>query len=241
MVSNGIVIQNLSKHFQDIKAIDNLEIEIAKGNIVGLLGPNGAGKTTLIRLLCGIMRPDTGCFLLYDFNSNSNLEDIKRLTGLLPEEAALYDKLSIKEYAEFIGSLYGLDRETIRIRFEKLSTRLEIYQLKDRLIETLSKGQKQKVSLIVALLHEPNVLLLDEPMANLDVVAQREVKKIIQEYKSQDRIIIIASHLLDNIKATCDEVIVINKGTILKKGPIQSIFNSDQQIEDQYLQLFGGD
>jgi len=237
----GIQVNHLSKEFGTIRALDDVNFSMPQGHIIALVGPNGAGKSTLIRLLTSIMTPTSGSAIIYGNDTVTQADEVKRKTGLLPEESALYDKLTVFEYCEFIGALYDMNKKEIREEFDKLARRLDIHTMEDRLIETLSKGQKQKVSLIVAFLHSPLLLLLDEPMANLDVISQIEVKKMLREYRSQDRSIVIATHLLENVKDLCEMIVVIDKGRIRFVGTLEEFTEGEAGIEDAYLKYFGGD
>ena len=236
----GIQVNHLSKEFGTIRALDDVNFSIPQGHIIALVGPNGAGKSTLIRLLTSIMSPTSGSAIIYGNDTVTQADEVKRKTGLLPEESALYDKLTVYEYCEFIGALYDMNKGEIREKFDILARRLDIHTMEDRLIETLSKGQKQKVSLIVAFLHSPLLLLLDEPMANLDVISQIEVKKMLREYRSQDRSIVIATHLLENVKDLCEMIVVIDKGRIRFVGSLEEFTEGEVSIEDAYLKYFGG-
>lgn len=233
----GIKAYNLKKEFNDIVAVDKLSFEIDAGQIVGLLGPNGAGKSTLIRLLAGIMAPTSGTAIINNHDLIKEKNEIKRLTGILPEEYALYEKLSVFEYIEFIATLYDMDNNDIVKKFNQLTKLLEISDLKNRLIETLSKGQKQKVALIASIIHDPEILFLDEPLANLDVKAQRVVKNMIDRYRSNSRLIIIATHLLSNVQAICDRVMIIDQGSLLYNDKLSKFNSGHEKIEDAYLEL----
>lgn len=237
----GIQVNHLSKEFGTIRALDDVNFSMPQGHIIALVGPNGAGKSTLIRLLTSIMSPTSGSAIIYGNDTVTQADEVKRKTGLLPEESALYDKLTVYEYCEFIGALYDMNKREIREKFDILARRLDIHTMEDRLIETLSKGQKQKVSLIVAFLHSPLLLLLDEPMANLDVISQIEVKKMLREYKSRDRSIVIATHLLENVKDLCEMIVVIDKGRIRFVGSLEKFTEGEISIEDAYLKYFGRD
>ncbi len=234
-LQDGIKINSLSKTFADVKALDSITLKINRGKIVGLVGKNGAGKSTLVRLLSGVMKPTSGTATILGFDIHSNIDDVKRITGLLPEEYALYEKLSIFEYVEFIAKLYDLSDNIIEDRFNELSKKLDIMNLRNRMIETLSKGQKQKVAIITSLIHEPDVVFFDEPISNLDVQSQRVVKQIIKEYRNSSKIIIIATHLLSNIETSCDDIIIIDAGKILFNGSIDEFKKSHDTLENAYL------
>lgn len=235
----GIELHSLCKIFGEIKALWDVNISIPKGKIVGLLGRNGAGKTTLVRLLSGVMRPSSGTAKVYGFDLNSQLEDVKRNTGLLPEEYALYDKLSVFEYVEFIAKLYDLSSEELKERFALLSSKLGIFELRNRMIETLSKGQKQKVAIITAMIHEPKVLFFDEPITNLDVQSQKVVKQLIRDYKDQSRVIVIATHLMTNVEEICDDLLIIDNGKILFSGSVKAFQGKFESLEAAYLSFTG--
>ncbi|MCY3410886.1 MAG: ABC transporter ATP-binding protein [Candidatus Heimdallarchaeota archaeon] len=239
-MDTGIDIVNLSKEFGEVKALQSINVSIPRGKIVGLLGPNGAGKSTLVRLLSAVMRPSSGTAKVYGYDLISESKQVKSITGLLPEEYALYEKLTIFEYVEFIGKLYNMDDQTIQQRFLEYSSKLQINDLQNRLIETLSKGQKQKVAIITALIQEPQVVFLDEPIANLDVASQKVVKQIILSYKSQNRIILIATHLLENVSTICDDLLLIDEGRILYSGSIETFQKSHLSLEEAYLEYLEG-
>lgn len=234
----GITAMNLRKEFGEVVALDSVSFEVPRGSIVGLLGPNGAGKSSLVRLLSGINRPTSGSAAIYGHDLENEKEQVKRITGLLPEEYALYDKLSVREYIFFIGSLYDLNTSQINERFIELAGRLDLIDIQYRLIETLSKGMKQKVAIIASIIHDPKVLFLDEPMANLDVHSQRIVHQIITEYQSASRVILIATHLLSSIENNCDIIAIINKGVINYVGPVGEFCNG-QSLENAYLKYMG--
>ena len=231
----GLETYNLKKTFSDVIALNGVDMKIPTGRIIGLLGQNGAGKSTLVRLLSGVMKPTSGTANIRGFDLIKDSNEVKRITGLLPEEYALYEKLSIYEYIQFIATLYDVPDDEFNERLNQLINKLDLDNLKNRLIETLSKGQKQKVAFIASIIHEPLVLFLDEPMANLDVQAQRVVRKIILNYKTRSRIILIATHLLQNVQAICDDIIVIDKGEIIYSGPILDFQGDAANLEDAYL------
>ena len=185
------------------------------------------------------MRPTSGEATIFGFDLTNQSSNVKRITGLLPEEYALYEKLTVREYTQFISSLYDLKQKQYEERFQLYSDKLEMTQLSDRLIETLSKGQKQKVAFITALIPEPLVLFLDEPLANLDIKAQIVVRDIIKEYKSQNRVIVIATHLIENIISICDDIILIDNGKVLFNGSLEEFHVENNSFEDAYLKRLG--
>ena len=238
MQDQAIVFKGISKKFGDTYALRDVTLELPSGHIVGLIGPNGAGKSTLLRLISGVMRPSTGFGRIYGHDLIEERNEVKKITGLLPEETALYEKLSVQEYIEFIGALYEVNPITIERKLRFLSKELGMEKFQGRLIETLSKGQKQKIALIASLIHDPKVLLLDEPMANLDVVAQIKVKEIIKQYKQEEKVIIIATHLLENVFELCDTISIISEGRILFTGTVSEFLGTEESMEKAYLSFF---
>lgn len=231
----GLQIFDLVKRFDNIFALNGITLNLPKGTIVALLGQNGAGKSTLIRLLSGVMKPTSGTAKIYKFDLITETNKVKRITGLLPEEYALYEKLTVTEYISFIASLYDVKDEDFEERYQYFLEILEIDELKNRLIETLSKGQKQKAAIIAALIHEPQVLFLDEPLANLDVKAQITVRNLIKKYKNENRIILLATHLLDNVASICDQVVLIRDGRILFSDTVTKFQGEYGSLEEAYL------
>ena len=233
----ALEIFDLVKRFDDIYALNGINLKLSKGSIIALLGQNGAGKSTLIRLLSGVMKPTSGTANIYNFDLLKNTTEVKRITGLLPEEYALYEKLTVTEYVSFIASLYDVEMDDFKNRYQYFLNILEVKDLKDRLIETLSKGQKQKIAIIAALIHEPKILFLDEPLANLDVKAQITVRNLIKQYKNENRLIIIATHLLDNVSSVCDQVVLIRDGKILFSDSVSNFQGEYGTMEEAYLRF----
>ena len=236
----GVVqVKNVTKSFQRVKALENVSFSLEKGEVVGLLGPNAAGKTTLLRIMSGVSKPDEGDVLVFGHSITAHPRQAKSMLGFLPEGTAVYEKLSVLEYLEFIGGLRNLPVKQVHSVAETLLKRFSLWDSQHTLIEHLSKGQKQKVALIAILLHDPQLLLLDEPMANLDVVAQRIVKTLIQELKREQRVILIASHLLENLSQLCNRIIAINQGRILFDGVLDEFKDvGGGSLEQAYLKVF---
>ncbi|MFW9947722.1 MAG: ABC transporter ATP-binding protein [Candidatus Odinarchaeota archaeon] len=238
----AISTKGLTKHFGNIFAVNNLNIEIAYGKTYALLGPNGAGKTTTVRMLNSILSPTSGTALVggYDIITQSN--DVKKICGFLPESPGLYQKLTPREFLEFIGELYYLPKEVIITRIDEL---LEIFDLEGRendLLEGFSRGMKQKVCLCAALIQDPKIIFLDEPTSNLDPAATRMVKDLISELtKKADKTIFICTHLLDTAEELCDLIGIIDKGSLKVEGTPRKIIDSvdAQDLEDAYLKIMG--
>ncbi|MFX1276493.1 MAG: ABC transporter ATP-binding protein [Promethearchaeota archaeon] len=221
-------------------AVNNLNLKIPNGKTYGLLGPNGAGKTTTVRMLNAIISPTSGSARVGGFDIITQKTDVKMICGFLPESPGLYQKLTAKEFLEFIGELYYIPKELLSSRIEEL---IELFDLEGRendLLEGYSRGMKQKVCLCSALIQDPKIIFLDEPTSNLDPAATRMVKDLIIELaKKADKTIFICTHLLDAAEELCDMIGIIDKGILKTEGTPQEIINSvgTPDLESAYLKI----
>ena len=223
----SLIIKNLNKNFKDYRVLNNISLELKKGEITGLLGVNGAGKSTLIRILAGYYDDWDGQISMNGLNYKKNLKEIKKITGYLPENNPLYKEMYVEEYLKFIISLY-------RIKVENYNEIIEKTGLSDVLkkkISTLSKGFKQRIGIASSIIHNPLLLLLDEPISGLDPLQLNEIRGLIKDL-SKNKIILFSSHILQEIDLVCDKIIIINKGEIILneyknklKRPLSTIFN----------------
>jgi ABC-2 type transport system ATP-binding protein len=238
----AIITENLTKEFGKLKAVKNLSLKIPSGITFGYLGPNGAGKTTTIRLLNTIIKPSFGTAKVAGYDINSEKEKVKSKTGFLPESPGLYEKLTAREFLEFIGSLYYLEYNILSPRIDEL---LKIFGLQDKeydLLEGYSRGMKQKVCLCAALIHDPEIIFLDEPTANLDPVAAKMVKSLISSLvKKANKTLFICTHFLDVAQDLCDIIGIINDGELKIQGSPQEIIASTctENLEEAYLKIMG--
>jgi ABC-2 type transport system ATP-binding protein len=244
MISENYAIEskNLSKKFGDIVAVNNLNLKIPYGITYGLLGPNGAGKTTTVRMLNAIISPTSGTAEVVGYDIITQSKQVKINCGFLPESPGLYQKLTAKEFLEFIGELYYLPKEVISSRIDEL---LELFNLEGRendLLEGYSRGMKQKVCLCAALIQDPKIIFLDEPTSNLDPAAARIVKDLISDLaKKADKTIFICTHLLDAAEELCDLIGIIDKGELKLEGTPKEIIDSAgaKDLEEAYLKIMG--
>jgi ABC-2 type transport system ATP-binding protein len=242
MEKYAIMTKNLTKNFGNIVAVRDLNIEIPYGSTYGLLGPNGAGKTTTVRMLNAIISPSNGTASIGGYDILTQANDVKMICGFLPESPGLYQKLTAKEFLEFIGELYYLPKATITSRIDEL---LDLFDLEGRendLLEGYSRGMKQKVCLCAALIQDPKIIFLDEPTSNLDPAAARMVKDLISDLaKKADKTIFICTHLLDAAEELCDIIGIIDKGTLKLEGSPNDIIESQnaKDLEDAYLKIMG--
>ena len=208
-----IVTEQLTKVFNGTVAVQNLNLKIPRGTVIGFVGPNGAGKTTTMRLIIGLIMPTSGSAYI-DGLKTSDEQNIARLhskIGYLPEHYGLYESLTIERNLEFFATLYNVNKQKIKENMKKLLTMLDIYNEKNKTIATLSKGMKQKVALSRAFIHEPDYIFLDEPTASLDPHSSKVVRDFIIEMKKQKKTIFINSHNLPEIESVCDKVAIFNK------------------------------
>jgi ABC-2 type transport system ATP-binding protein len=208
-----IRIENLTKYYDTTCALENVNLEINKGDIMGLLGPNGAGKTTTLRILTCYLKPTSGTIHVKDFNIHDHQLEIKKLIGYLPENAPLYKQMLVYDYLTYISDLWEITREKQEKRIHELADLCGLNEVMHRSIDELSKGYKQRVGLAHAMMSDPEILVLDEPTSGLDPNQRIEVRDIIKEI-GKYKTIIVSTHILPEVEATCNRVVIIDKGTI---------------------------
>ena len=241
-------ITNLTKQFKKIKAVDNISFKVQQGDIYGFLGPNGAGKTTSIRMIMGIIKPDNGSIKLNDSDINTIY---RKNLGYLPEDRGLYQKQNLIEILDYFGCLKGLDKKEANNRANLWLERFNLDDQKRRKVEELSKGNQQKIQFIIALLHDPQLIILDEPFTGLDPVNQILLKEVIKEKQEEGKTIIFSTHQMEQVERLCNNICLINKGHILLEGPLSEIRKSHSEdaielnflgkIDNSKLELFFSD
>ncbi|NOX88425.1 MAG: ATP-binding cassette domain-containing protein [Calditrichaeota bacterium] len=212
--------ENISKSFGEVHAVKNVDFTISKGKIYGLLGPNGAGKTTTIRMIMNIIVPDSGKITLFGQTMNDRL---KARIGYLPEERGIYPKMKLHDFLRFIGELHDMPSAHIDSKISYWLKRFELADAASFKVQELSKGNQQKVQLIGSFLHDPELVILDEPFSGLDPVNVNLVKEIILEFKKQDKAIILSTHMMDAAEKICDHVYMIDKGVKVLDGELNEI------------------
>jgi ABC-2 type transport system ATP-binding protein len=220
-----IKVENLTKNFGTIRAVNDIGFEIRAGEILGLLGPNGAGKTTFMRILTCYLNPSAGTIRVKDFNIKDHPFEIKKLMGYLPENAPLYPDMLVYDYLRYVADIRGLDPETRRSRIDLLSATCSIRDVMHQPIGELSKGYKQRVGLAQAMMGDPEILVLDEPTSGLDPNQIIEIREIIKRI-GKEKTIILSTHILSEAEATCDRVVIIAKGRIVADSPIEELKQS---------------
>jgi ABC-2 type transport system ATP-binding protein len=215
-----IQLNYISKFFEEVTAVDSVSLNIEKGDIYGLLGPNGAGKTTTIRMMMGIIEPDAGEILC---NGNLIRQDDRLNFGYLPEERGLYQKQKLKETLQYFGRLRSLSEKGLNSEIDMWLERFNFSNSANRKIEELSKGNQQKVQFILALLHKPEFIVLDEPFTGLDPLNQVLLKDIIQEKREEGVTFIFSTHQMEQVERLCTNICLINKGKVLIDGPLSDV------------------
>ncbi|MFH1130425.1 MAG: ATP-binding cassette domain-containing protein [Pseudomonadota bacterium] len=229
----------LCKHFAQLAAVDQLDLQISLGEIYGLIGPNGAGKTTALRMLAGLMQPTNGIALICGKDVVRSCEQAKALIGFHTGSTALYGRLTVKEVLSYFGQLYGLSFKQVTERIHALSEQLQFSNLLDRRCNRLSTGEKQRVSLARALVHDPPVVILDEPTAGLDVLASRFVADFIRQAREKQRAILFSTHYLTEAELLCDRIGMIHCGRLVIEGAPTKIKDDlcASTLEEAFLRL----
>ncbi|MHA1913712.1 MAG: ABC transporter ATP-binding protein [Promethearchaeota archaeon] len=238
----AIITNELTKKFGSLVALDNLSLKIPYGVTYGLLGPNGAGKTTVVRILNSIISPTSGSAKVVGYDIVKESHQVKLHSGFLPETPGLYQKLTAREFLEFVAELYYLPKDMISSRIDELIDLFDLEGRENDLLEGYSRGMKQKVCLCAALIQDPKIIFLDEPTSNLDPAAARMVKDLIIDLtKKADKTIFICTHLLDAAEELCDQIGVIDMGKLKIEGSPKEIITSLDAVdlEDAYLKVMG--
>jgi ABC-2 type transport system ATP-binding protein len=246
MMKVMIRTDKLSKYYGkggEIKAVDELDLEVYEGETFGLLGPNGAGKTTTVRLLNNIIKPTSGTATVNGHDILQEETEVKRVTGLLAESPGLYEKLSAYEFLEFIGALYDVPSDILPERIDDLLKLFELYDRRDYLLEGYSRGMKQKILIAAALIHDPPILFFDEPTSMLDPRAALMVKDLIKKLAdTAGKTILICSHILPIVEELCDRIGIINQGKLIAIGTVDEILDKTKTttLEEAFIAITGG-
>ncbi len=233
---------DLTKRFGNFTAVKNLNLRVKRGEIYGFLGPNGAGKTTTIKILNCLLNPSSGSARIAGFDIRKDVLKVKTITGYLPETPFLYEKLTGKEFLDFVAELYGVDDARKERKVNNLLRMFTLTEKADSLIQGYSHGMRQKIGIAAALIHDPKVLFLDEPTIGLDPKSARMVKDILRELVNRGSTVFMSTHVLEIAEKMCDEVGIVNHGTLIASGSIETLRKSEQgdSLEDIFLELTGG-
>lgn len=236
-----ISIDHLTKDYHDVKALDNLSLQIGKGELFGLLGPNGAGKTTTIHILCGLLKPTSGTASVCGYTINGQITDIKKHIGVCIQETAIYPYLTGAENIDLFGNLYDLDKATLAARRTQLLSRLGLLDDAKRRAGKYSGGMKRRLSVILALIHDPDIAFLDEPTVAMDPQSRHAVWDLIKDQRDQGKTIILTTHSMEEAEALCDRVGIIDHGRIIALGTPHELIikHHAKSLEEVFISLTG--
>jgi len=218
-----IKIENLNKNYGEKQVIHNINLEIKKGELCGFIGPNGAGKTTIMKILTCLLKPGSGNVYIKNFSVIESPIDVKKHIGYLPENSSLYEDMTINQYLEFFSEIYGMNKKISKKRILELLNDLGLNERADENISSLSNGMKRKVAIIRAILHDPEVLIFDEPTVNLDPITSSSVRKFMKELQRKGKTIFFSTHNLYEVESICERIVMINKGKIILDGTIDEL------------------
>ena len=236
-----IRVAQLAKRFGPVQAVDNVAFEASDGAITGLLGPNGAGKTTTLRMLYGVMKPDAGEIQIDDVDAVASPQTAQSRLGVLPDGFGLYPRLTAREHIDYFGELHGISGSQLRKRAEDLIQLLDMHRIADRRTGGFSHGERTKVALARALVHNPRNVLLDEPTNGLDVMSTRAVRTIVRRLRESGHCVLFSSHVMQEVSALCDAIVVIARGQVVARGTPDELRRQTgrDNLEDAFVALAG--
>jgi len=242
-----IEVQSVQKYFSArgslVRAVDGVSFVARDGEITGLLGPNGAGKTTTLRMLYTLMQPDSGRVLVDGIDAGARPDEVRRRLGVLPDARGLYKRLTARENIAYFGRLQGLDESTISARTAALVGALGMEEFVDRRAEGFSQGQRTKTAIARALVHDPRNVLLDEPTNGLDVMTTRAMRRFLRELRAEGRCVLFSSHVMQEVAALCDRVVVVAHGRVVAEGAPDELRaqTGRTSLEDAFVQVIGSE
>lgn len=240
-MSAAISVHNLRKLYGQKAAVDGLDLEVARGSFFGFLGPNGAGKTTTIKMLMGLAPPTSGSIELLGLPMPEKSLEVKGKIGLVPDESLLFDHLTGLEFTEFVGRMYGLPRPLARERSKELLGLFELDGDPRKLIGDYSKGMRKRVAMASALIHRPELFLLDEPFEGVDAVGARLMKDILLEQVKHGATVFLTSHVLEVVERLCDRVAIIHDGKLVLTGTMGELRSGSETLEDIFVRVVGAE
>jgi ABC-2 type transport system ATP-binding protein len=242
-----IQTSHLTKRFGEKLAVNDVSFQVQTGEIFGFLGPNGAGKTTTIKMIVGLLKPTSGSVQVSGYDVQSQPIQAKAVNGYVPDEPNLYAKLTGRELLRFVGDLYGIERQQVERRSEELLRLFDLAEAADDTIDSYSHGMQQKTAIAAALVHDPKVLVLDEPTVGLDPKSARLIKDILRQLAERGAALFLSTHILEIAERMCDRIGIINQGSLIAVGTMQELrgarrdeIDSETTLEDIFLSLTGG-
>ncbi len=241
MSEQAITINNLTKKYEDKLALNSLNLQVARGELFGLLGPNGAGKTTTISIICGLIKPTSGSAQICGYDIEKDAQKVKEQIGVCIQETAIYPYLTGKENLELFGSLYKMDKKAIRERSKMLLDKMTLTEDAKRVTAKYSGGMKRRLSLALALIHDPPIAFLDEPTVAMDPQSRHAVWDFVKELKASGKTVILTTHYMEEAEALCDRVAIIDHGKLIALGTPKELIakNNVKNLEDLFIALTG--
>jgi sodium transport system ATP-binding protein len=238
-----IKASNLSKSFGEVNAVNQVSFDAQDGKITGLLGPNGAGKSTTLRMLYTVFKPDTGTATIDGFDIQKDAFAVRSSIGVLTHGAGIYERLSARENVHYYGQMHGMDGKALDRRIDELAELLDMQDFIERRTKGFSQGQKTKVALARALIHSPRNVLLDEPTNGLDIMATRGLREVISRLKDAGHCVVFSSHIMQEVAALCDEIVIIAKGQVAASGTPDVLLSSTgkNNLEDAFVKVIGSE
>jgi sodium transport system ATP-binding protein len=233
----AVKVDRLEKTLGKNKVLRGISLEAGSGEIYGLLGPNGAGKTTTLRLICTLLAPDAGSVEVLGFDTRIAPEEVRRRVGVVTADIGVYPRLSARENITYFAELSGVLDGELKRRVDAVLERLDMVSFGNQRAESLSSGQKQKVAIARAIVHDPDVLMFDEPTSNLDVLASREIRNFMVESRGRGKCVIFSTHVLHDAERLCDRVTILHEGSVVATGPTAEVRGAHRDLEDAFLEL----
>jgi ABC-2 type transport system ATP-binding protein len=243
-MSNAIETHGLTRRFGEFVAVDTIDLVVPSGSFYGFLGPNGAGKSTTIKCLTGLLRPSAGTMRILGIDPGQDAVAIKRATGVIPEEQALFERLTAVETLTFVGRVHGLGRDTMKQRIAELLELLDLGASAGKLVADYSHGMRKKLALGVALLPAPKLLFLDEPFEGIDAVASRQIKELLHHFVSHGGTVFLTSHIIEIVERLADHIGIIDHGKLVAQGSLDELRRANaagSTLEEIFIHLVGGD
>ena len=233
----AVKIERLEKTLGKNKVLRGISLEANSGEIFGLLGPNGAGKTTTLRIICTLLAPDAGSVEVLGFDTRSAPEEVRRRVGVVTADIGVYPRLSARENIRYFAELSGVLDGDLDRRVDAVLTRFDMTSFANQRAESLSSGQKQKVAIARAIVHDPEVLMFDEPTSNLDVLASREIRGFMVESRERGKCVIFSTHVLHDAERLCDRITILHEGSVVANGGTADVRGAHRDLEDAFLEL----
>ena len=236
-----IEVKNLEKSYRDVKALNGLSFHANDGEITGLLGPNGAGKTTCLRSLYGLIHPDSGSAMIDSIEAMEQPLEVRKRIGIFPDKFGLYERMTAREHIAYIAELHGIRGAALDEKVQAVIESLNMAEIADRKTQGFSQGQRMKVALAQAIVHQPKNLILDEPSRGLDVMSTRILRELMYSLKAQGRCILFSSHVMQEVAALCDRVVIMVQGQVVANDTPQALCEQTgkESFEDAFVQLIG--